>query len=248
MYRESNFNAPQAFLIKGDWIVDWWRKEKLGMEKAQDELARWKVNNCKRWVQEILWTERKRDEIASLKERFEVREQLKLAFAQFRNFPKINDWMQFYKRQHWGKLSRFRFLVLVGPSKMGKTNLALSLFGVHYTFVSQCTGTITPYLAGYSRRHHKAILLDEAQPELVLAHKQLFQANVDGALVGNSTTGCYANYYWLYQVPLIISTNRWFTEEELEKEDNKWLKENSIVVTITAPVWEGGDETAVTSI
>ena len=74
----------------------------------------------------------------------------------------------------------------------------------------------------------------------MLKHKQLLQANADGALLGQSKTGCYAAYCWLYQVPLIISTNHWLTEEEEKDPDSAWLKENSVVVTITTPVWQGG--------
>ena len=121
---------------------------------------------------------------------------------------------------------------------MGKTNLALSLFGIHYTYVCNAQDSREVYLGTFSRRFHKAILLDECGPECVKANKQLFQANSDGAFTGQSKTGCYTKYWWLHQVPLIISTNKWLDEKEEKYPANKWIVENSVVVNILEACYE----------
>ena len=235
--RQSNYQAPDKFLIQGNWIHEWWRKGKIGPEKAIEEIVTWKASNGRKLIEDIEWNENKKVELQGFKERFKVRNHLMAAFKTFRFFTPIQRWRAFYKRSHWGKASRFRFLVLVGPSKLGKTNLALSLFGVHYTYVSNAQGVSEPYLHGYSKRHHKAILLDECTPECVLANKQFFQANADGCTTGHTPSGQYVRYWWLYQVPLIICTNKWLSEAEKQVGENKWLVENSVVVEITEPCW-----------
>ena len=120
---------------------------------------------------------------------------------------------------------------------MGKTNLALSLFGIHYTYVVNAQGVSEPYLKGFSKRFHRAILLDECSPETVLNCKQLFQANADGCSTGHSATGMYTTYHWLYQVPLIICTNHWLSDADKMQESNRWLVQNSVEVQINAPAW-----------
>lgn len=218
--------------MEGRWITDWWRRGKIGPNKAVLEIVTWKVANGCKFQSEIEWNVTKQTELDGEKERFKVREHLMSAFGTFKRFIPIQRWMSFYKSKHWGTASRFRFLVLVGPSRMGKTNLALSLFGIHYTYVSNCQGVKEPYLIGYSKRTHKAILMDECKPEVVLSNKQLFQANADGCITGQTPSGQYVKYWWLYQVPLIICTNEWLGEKEKADPANAWLLENSVVVEI----------------
>ena len=237
LHRDTTYPAPLKFLVEGKWLVDWWRKNKMGPEKCIQQLVYWKVANCEKWVKEVNYREQKHMELQGDAERFGVREHLMKAFKKFQRFPAIERWRTFYKRAQWGRHSRFRFLVLVGRSKLGKTNLALSLFGIHYTYVSNAQGCQEPYILGYSKRFHRAILLDECSPDMVRANKQLFQANSDGAFTGFSKTGCYTKFHWLYQVPLIISTNTWLSEAEKKLPENEWLVENSVVVTITEPCY-----------
>ena len=53
-----------------------------------------------------------------------------------------------------------------------------------------------------------------------------------------SKTGMYTKYWFLYQVPLIISTNKWLSPEEAEDPDNLWIVQNSVVVNITEACYD----------
>ena len=63
---------------------------------------------------------------------------------------------------------RYKFLVLYGPSRTGKSRLARSLFGTDRTLVVDILNAEHPNLKGYRRGRHRAILLDEMKsPEFV---------------------------------------------------------------------------------
>ena len=237
LHTDSNWRRNDAFVVDAKWIMEWYRKGKVGPQQVIAEIVLCKCAGAERACREVGFLEDKGVEIRGNHERYKVREELMRAFRAFKMFPLIKKWMSYYTSEFWGVLSRFLFLVLVGPSKLGKTNLALSLFGIHYTYVSNSQGVAEPYLKGYSPRFHKAILFDECSPETVLRCKQVFQANSDGCSLGHSPTGQYVNFHWLYQVPLIITTNTWLSEEELQLEENKWLVNNSVVVHIEEEVW-----------
>ena len=114
----------------------------------------------------------------------------------------------------------------------------LSLFGIQVTYVSNAQNTTEPYLKGFSRTQHKAILFDEATPNMVLKNKQLFQANSDGASTGMTPSGQYLTQFWLYQVPILICCNEWLTEEMKAKPEYQWIIDNSEVVHIEKPCWK----------
>ena len=84
---------------------------------------------------------------------------------------------------------RYKFLVLHGPSRTGKSRLACSLFGRERTLVVDILNADHPNLKGYCRGKHKAILLDEMRdPSFIVKNKKALQSHVDGAELGHSPT------------------------------------------------------------
>ena len=236
---ETNWASPANWVMRAEWIMEWYRQFKIGPQRTERELVRFRCGRVRGAVDEIGFLEDRKQGLQNQYDQFLVRNHLMKAFHEFVKFPAIDGWRQFYKSKHWGKLARFLFLVLVGPSRMGKTNLALSLFGIHYTYVCNAQGTTTPYLNGFSKRFHKAILFDEASPECVKQNKQLFQASADGSCIGGSKTNCHLKELFLYQVPIIICANEWLdpTMKEEWDEGDHWIDKNSVVVNITQKVW-----------
>ena len=123
---------------------------------------------------------------------------------------------------------RYRFLVLCGPSGLGKTEYAKSLYGPKATHECDCSSTSTPDLKGFDRNCHQAVLFDEARPETVLQNKKLFQAHISGAVLGQTTTGCYSYKVWAWQRLLMITTNHWDVSG-LDPADQAWLRVNACV-------------------
>ena len=84
------------------------------------------------------------------------------------------------------------------------------------------------------KAHHKAILLDEAAPEMILRQKLLIQGPPDFVSLGCSTTNCHAYQVFVSGIQFVICSNKWISEvDNLEcVEDREWLRENSIVLDV----------------
>lgn len=144
-----------------------------------------------------------------------------------RRLPEVQRVMATLKESKY----RYPFLVLCGPSGLGKTEYVKSLYGPEATYECDCSSTLTPDLTGFDRNIHKAVLFDEATPQLVLQNKKLFQAHVSPAVLGQTTTGCFSYKVWLWQRLLVVGTNTWDVAG-LNPAEQAWLKANSIVVWV----------------
>ena len=136
--------------------------------------------------------------------------------------------------------SRFKFLVLEGESRWGKTRFACSLFGVEHTYVCNCQGVKQPFLARFDMRQHKALVMDEPSAELVANCKAFLQAGVDGCELYQSPTQRFTRWFCVYKMPMIICTNDWVNEEttSIDASLQKWIKENSVHVHVTDHLYE----------
>ncbi len=66
---------------------------------------------------------------------------------------------------------------------------------------------------------------------MVLQNKKLFQAHIYGAVLGQTTTGCYSYKVWSWQRLLVVTTNSWDLSG-LDLADQRWLNANSCVVRV----------------
>jgi hypothetical protein len=114
--------------------------------------------------------------------------------------------------------------------------LALSLWGSTVTYITNCQGVDEPNLTGFVRGVHKAIVFDEADWELIVRCKVLFQASCEGVHLRQSKCQQFSEWKFLYQVPMIICTNSWLQEGE-ETPHRDWLEANSVHVQIDSHVW-----------
>ena len=103
------------------------------------------------------------------------------------SLPLVQDtWLPQYDRP----LFRRTFLVLSGPSQLGKTLYAHSLCPAGTCFELNCAGSTDLDLRAFSPLRHSLILFDEASPQLVLQHKKLFQGGLEEITMGQSQTSC----------------------------------------------------------
>ena len=58
----------------------------------------------------------------------------------FRSHPLIEQWLQDYDMRAYGRVHRFKVLLLRGGSRSGKTQKAKSIFGHAHTLVVNCQG------------------------------------------------------------------------------------------------------------
>ena len=105
-------------------------------------------------------------------------------------------------------------------SNLGKTCFSKSLFGEGATLETNCCGVTWTDLRSFNPLIHKEILFDEGSPSLVLANKKLFQGTTEEVTMGQSSTNMFSYRVWVYNVAMIIASNRWAAElaetDELE--------------------------------
>ena len=153
----------------------------------------------------------------------------------FRSHPLLNSWMLQYSEDVTGKVGRFKFLVLVGPSVQGKTSKAMSLFPGRTLKVccGSCPPGILPSVADFRRGLHKAIVFDEVRMDQVLRHREFFQANSYKQSLGHSATNMFTYSVFIYQVALILCTNEWnMSSTEFLPSDLEWIGANQVLVTL----------------
>jgi hypothetical protein len=149
-------------------------------------------------------------------------------------YPAVFAWMELFNKDNLDQ-TRFPFLVLNGPSRMGKTRYACQLFGAEKTLVLSCQGVRAPNLKPFRRHRHSCIVFDEGSHDMVFNNKQVFQAGVDVVMLGQSNCNEHAYAVWLYGIPLVVSTNDWLVGAS--DEQVAWLNANSVVIEVTEPMW-----------
>ena len=139
---------------------------------------------------------------------------------------------------------RRKFLVLDGPSRTGKTQFLLSLFGREATLEVNAADEESPALQTFDYKKHRCVLLDEAPPSMVLRNRKVFQCPNAMVTLGQSKTGCHSYSIYLNETLLAIASNDWQESvEKLSRASRDWIEANQVYVKVTRPLWV---ETAAT--
>ena len=153
-----------------------------------------------------------------------------------KTYPAVERWLQLQTQI----CTRQPFLVLEGPSCLGKTQFAMSLVGPGKGLEVNCCACPEPDLRSFRAMTHELILFDEASPELVLKQKKLFQAPAVDVTLGASTTNCHAYTVWVHSVKMVIASNTWSSDAAAcEPLDRAWLHANSVHLSVREPMWRG---------
>ena len=130
---------------------------------------------------------------------------------------------------------RYRFVVIEGPSCVGKTQFVLNLFGHDSCIETNCSSTPEPDLRDFDSTKHRAILFDEAPCSLVLRNKKLFQASASFVQLGCSMTNCHKYEIWAHQTYMVVTSNTWSAELSMlpAQGDKDWLRANSVHLMVT---------------
>jgi len=167
----------------------------------------------------------------------------------FKRYGAVSHWLAQYDYC----LDRYLFLVLDGPSRLGKTAFMRHLEAPFSFCEINCSGGQSLDLRSYRVWQHNVVFFDEAKPAQVLANKKLFQAGPLPVQLQTSMTNCFAYSIWLGGKKLCIAANDWMLEvSKLNEADRDWLGANSVYLAVTEPMWEPehhrlavGDFTAV---
>ena len=132
---------------------------------------------------------------------------------------------------------RKKFLVLDGPSGVGKTAFVRSLFGHEATLELNCASAEHINLRDFDTRKHRLVLFDAAPVALVLAQRTLFQAPPLWIDLGASATAQYVYKVWVNDAIFVVCSNSWWVScQELSATESNWITENQVYVYATEPL------------
>ena len=148
--------------------------------------------------------------------------------------PAVTAWME----QIRAVSDRKKFLVLNGPSRLGKTQFAVGLAGAKRTLEVNCAGASHPPLRNFDPKVHNCVIFDEASPKMVLQYRRLFQAPNCQVIIGQSPTNQSSYPVYLNDTALVVCSNTWHLElPALAEADRCWLQANMVYVEVKERLW-----------
>ena len=231
--REGSHELFTDVMVHPGWVFSLAQSGKLEFECARAQLARLPASIAKNLENLEKWQrERRQAAVADfLAQRNAV---LAQAARPFKRFAQVDLFLGQFQEAR----DRYRFLVLDGKSRLGKTQFARSLAGADKTLELNCAGSAQPDLRPYDPLQHNTLLWDEAAPSLVLQHKKLFQATTALVQVQTSNTNCHAFSICVAGKMFVVSANDWCEKlARLPFADHEWLTSNSFCLRVAEPMW-----------
>ena len=228
IFQHSTMRAHHDYEVNAEWIWAMIATHKIELAAARKELIA-SGKNLSRHLPNLDLLEKERQQ-TSISAMIECRAKL---IGETRN-----EFVQIEAVSNWVKdaliaRDRRKFLVLDGPSRMGKTAFACSLVGRGETLEVNCAGVSDPPLRAFSRSHHRLILFDEAGTDMVLRNRRLFQAPNTAVTVGSSPTNALAYELYLNDTLLVVASNSWERElAALPPGERAWLDANMVYVLV----------------
>jgi len=236
LFVETDYPQGSAFICESPWVLQWWQLGKITTDAAEVEIIANK-HRCEQGIRQLAFHTEQLQKARYTEEQLLIKSKLAAGLKSYKMYPQVNKWKAEHGPAHYGKRLRFKFLVLVGDSCLGKTQYAMHLYGTTVTYYANCQNASEPNLSKFVRGEHKAIVLDEVTPEMVVKNKAMFQCNAEGVNLQESRCQQFSLWRFLYAVPLIVCTNSWEIMK-MPHEDSSWLQANSVLLRLTEPMWQ----------
>ena len=242
--RSASLRKPFShFSISPDWITALVSADKMSIADARQQTIQ-AGRSLQRKLGDLALLQQCREEERLAARMAEIQEELGKRARPSRCIAEIEEW----KKQALQPFqSRKRFLVIEGPSGLGKTEYVRQLCGASRTLELNCASCGTsPDLRAHRPAQHQLILFDEGTPRLVLANKKLFQCPACLIDLGHSPTGSHVYKVFLNDSCCVVASNTWTAEVaalELEA-DRQWLAANAVVVKVSEPMWQAAEPDA----
>ena len=153
----------------------------------------------------------------------------------FKSFPEVTAFIDQFKVA----LHRYKFLVICGPPRLGKTTFAHTLCDTGYgTLEINCAGGTEPDMRAYRLSEHGLVLFDEIQAHQVAAQRLLFQSSDYDVRLGRKAANNHHYSISLWRKKLVLTCNNWHESvASLPPEAKTWINSNSIVLDVKARMW-----------
>ena len=217
-----------GYLVQPSWLMNLLQSQKISFDTCREAVLS-TCQNVGRYLKDLDQVEQhfRQKEIEAEVQR--AQRVLAGRRRPFCNLPEVVEWRKQYDEDNF----RFRFLVLEGPSRFGKTQFVRSLVPEDQVLELSCSGGTPIDLKSFLRHKHKLVLFDEVEAPQVLALRKAFQAGPSPVQLGQSQTGMYTYWVFLYRVMFVLCSNTW-TESlsKLKQGDANWIEQNQIHVAV----------------
>ena len=223
----------RGFLVNPTWIMNLVQSKKLEVGPARGLLVQ--CGNASRHLNELNVYETELERLAVQDAIAEATRLLSHILKPQRQYPKVQAFLNQFKTPR----PRYKFLVLSGPSRVGKTAFACSLCEpTAQTLELNCSSGAEPDMRGYRFRKHDLVLFDEIRAEQVAEQRKLFQAQAALVQLGCSATNCHSYEVFVWRKKLVLASNNWHASLcLLPAADREWVKANSIVMDVMEAMW-----------
>ena len=221
-------------------ILSLYRKRKIDAEVAKSDLSICRDPAAPRLHAAVSWFEQQECERSFREWDLQVASIIEANLRPFRVLPRVQVWQQQFRVENFAL--RYECLALIGPSKAGKTNFALSLFGRRKTLLvnCQCLGGHLPDIRRLDVAYHAAVVWDECDPRQILNNKVVFQSGPFGVTLAQSACNAHAYVKFLHRVAHIVCANSFarvagatcVDGSILSEADEDWLRSNVCFVDL----------------
>ena len=219
--------------VNGDWVTKLYAQGKISFSVCRTYYGR-VLKMCSRNLQELEKSRELESKTLVAQLQAATWKLLDGMRKPSKRLPVVDAWVAEHAKVEF----RYKFLVLEGPSCVGKSQFAASLVGREATLDLTCAGQTHPDLRQHSPLKHRCIIFDEAPVSMVLAYKRHFQAPALSLHMGGSATNQFNYEVYLHQQLLVITSNTWTNDlEKVDKDDREWIRINSVHVLCKEPLW-----------
>ena len=232
---ECNKEAFRDYPVQGTWVMSLLQAEKISLDTARDLVHR-VASGVSRLLVDLDILERQTENARVLREQRAVQASISASLRPWRSIAPVDEWISSFDTLQ----ERYQFLVLDGPSRMGKTAFARSNCPAGRQVLEiNCAAGGEPDFRPYKYGTHGLIICDEIQAQAVAAQRKLFQAGTACVQMGTSPTNIHVYLVFVHRVRIICCSNKWMESlARLTEDDQEWITKNSIYVYCDQPLWE----------
>ena len=203
-YEPAWTSARNRYQVLGKWPENLWKQYKLSNECYETYLFACR-DGCVARKRNLDAAKEEQAARAEREEMDAVVKRVRRNFQPFAQVPVAQEWLEGFRVER----DRYAFLVVLGPSRSGKTEWAKSLFKNPLELKIGPLEHFPDAMRAFCRQTHDGIVLDDVRDlKFLVRFQDKLQGKYDARVEFAATPGGTCSYSrWLWKVPVVITAN-----------------------------------------